>query len=144
MKQDLTIEQLIEKAKKIKKQQGSFILMFDLVGSRRYSIKKRNKLQKQLITTVKKATKEFEGFLLKDYSTGIFGFNVMGDAAYAKVTLPEECTYIVKYINNKLPAPKRWGIAKDEYDSKLGDFVSDIVHIRRKMLLYDAIDKKAK
>jgi len=126
MKQDLTIEELIEKAKKIKKQyeQDFFILMFDLIGSRRYSTKKRGMLQEQLISTVKKATKEFKPYLLKDQSTDIFGFNIVADSAYAKVTLPEKCADIVKYINNKLPAPKRWGIAKDEYDTQLGDFLS--------------------
>lgn len=124
MKQDLTIEQLIEKAKKIKKQQGSFILMFDLVGSQRYSIKKRSRLQKKLITTLEKTNKKFRPFLPEDYTTKTFGFNVAGgDAAYAEVNLPEKCADIVKYINNKLPAPKRWGIAVDEWDSELGNFV---------------------
>ena len=125
MKQYLTIEQLIEKAKKIKKQykQDSFILMFDLISSRRYSIKKRNELQKQLLATAKKASKKFGSYLLEDYTTNIFGFNVLGDAAYSKVTLPEKCADIVSYINSKLPAPKRWDIAEDEWDTKLGDFL---------------------
>lgn len=117
------LDRLIKKAENIIKEQGCFLLLYDVVDSTKFAEKYGyKKLYKLLGGFHYAANRRFKKYILPkkiSLERKLYKFRaIVGDSGGAYFSSPEVIKPIIELAEKMLPFKLRWGIARDGWDKK--------------------------
>lgn len=120
----ISVEECVKKAESLIKKNGTCLFLFDVKGSKKYSIEGRQKLQYQLIDMITGINTEFDEYFPQNNLALLVeeekGFNsLLGDGSWVGINnsavIPKITDYIKKNYSN---IEFHFNVAKDGFDEK--------------------------
>ena len=120
-----SIDECVEKAARYISENGSCLLLFDVIGSRKYdTYETRNTLQQRIFAMAKDINSRFDRYFplsnincICDYEKGFE--KILGDGSWAAINDASVIPEIIQYQKTHYPdVPLYWGVAIDGFDDE--------------------------